>query len=82
MSDITNELWSMEFYGSFSSSSLGARIVLMSPRGEKFAKDYKLIFETINNTIKYEALPLSLKYAREKGIKQLKVLGDTKLVVN
>ena len=49
--NITNELWSMEFYGSFSSSSSGARIVLMLPRGEKFPKDYKLIFETINNTI-------------------------------
>ena len=57
---ITNELWSMEFDGSFSSSSLGARIVLMSPRGEKFPKDYKLIFETINNTIEYEALLLHL----------------------
>ena len=36
MPDITNELWSMEFYGSFSSTGSGARIVLMSPRGEKF----------------------------------------------
>jgi len=44
--------------------------------------DYKLIFETINNTMEYETLLLSLEYAREKGIKQLKVLGDTELVVN
>ena len=48
--DRTNEWWKMEFYGSFSCSNLGARIVLMSPRGKKFPKDYKLIFETINNT--------------------------------
>ena len=81
MPDITNELWSMEFDGSSSSSTSGARIVLISLKGEKFPKAYKLVFETTNNTIEYEALLLGLKYAREKGIKQIKVLGDVELVI-
>ena len=76
MPNITNELWSMKFDGSSSSSSSSARIVLISPKGEKFPKAYKLVFETTNNTTDYEALLLGLEYAREKGIKQLKVLGD------
>ena len=82
MPDITNELWSMEFDGSSSSSGSGAGIVLLSPKGEKFPKAYKLAFETTNNTAEYEALLLGLEYAKEKGIKQLKVSRDAELVFN
>ena len=45
-------------------------------------KAYKLSFETTNNIAEYEALLLGLEYAKEKGIKQLNVLGDAELVVN
>lgn len=82
MPDIANELWSMDFDGSSSSSGSGAGIVLISPQGDKFPKAYKLVFETTNNTAEYEALLLGLEYAREKGIKQLKLSGDAELVVN
>ena len=59
----------MEFDGNSSSSGSGAGIVLISPKGEKFPKAYKLAFETTNNTAEYEALLLGLEYAKEKGIK-------------
>ena len=67
--DITNESWLVEFDGSSSSSSSGARIVFMSPKGEKFPKTYNLVFETTNNTIEYEALLLVLECIKEKEIK-------------
>ena len=69
MPNITNELWSMDFDGSSSSFGSGAGIVLISPKGEKLSKAYKLAFETTNNTIEYEALLLGLEYEKEKGMK-------------
>ena len=42
---------------------------------------YKLEFETTNNTIEYEALRLVLRAAKDLGIQQLSVYGDSELVV-
>lgn len=42
---------------------------------------YKLSFPCSNNEVEYEALILGLLAAKEKGIKYLKIAGDSKLVV-
>jgi ribonuclease HI len=42
---------------------------------------YRLEFDCTNNIVEYEALLLGLELAREMGIKVLKVIGDSDLVV-
>ena len=42
---------------------------------------YKLEFVTTNNTTEYEALILGLKVAKDMGIQQIFVYGDSELVV-
>ena len=42
---------------------------------------YKLEFQTTNNVAEYEALVLGLRAAKDLGIQQLVVFGDSKLVV-
>ena len=42
---------------------------------------YKLEFITTNNTAEYEALLLGLKAAKDLGIQQISVYGNSKLVV-
>jgi len=42
---------------------------------------YKLEFITTNNTAEYEALLLGLKAAKDLGIQQISVYGDSELVV-
>ena len=42
---------------------------------------YKLEFVTTNNTTEYEALLLDLNVAKDLGIQQISVYGNSKLVV-
>ena len=42
---------------------------------------YKLEFITTNNTAEYEAFLLGLKAAKDLGIEQISVYGDSELVV-
>ena len=42
---------------------------------------YKLEFITTNNTAEYESLLLGLKDAKDLGIQQISVYGDSELVV-
>ena len=71
----------MYFDGSSSKEGAGASIVLVSPSGEVICLMYKLEFETTNNTIEYEALRLVLRAAKDLGIQQLSIYGDSELVV-
>ena len=41
-----------------------------------------MTFETTNNALENETFLLGLEYAREKGIKKLKVSRDVELVIN
>lgn len=82
VSDISSELWKMQFDRSSSSSSSGAGVVLISPLDVKFPKSYNHAFDTTNNTVECEALLLGLDFTKEKGIKKLQVMGDVELIVN
>ena len=75
------ELWKMYFDGSSSKEGAGAGILLISPGGESVSLVYKLEFVTTNNTIEYEALLLGLKAAKDMGIQQIYVYGNSELVV-
>ena len=76
-----DELWQMYYDGSSSKEGAGAGMVIISPSGENVCLMYKLEFQTTNNTTEYEALVLGLRAAKDLGIQQLVVFGDSELVV-
>ena len=49
--------------------------------GEFIFVMYKLEFKTKNNTAEYEALILGLRAAKDFGIKELAVFGDSELII-
>ena len=71
----------MYFDGSSSKEGAGACIFLVSPSGELVSLMYKLDFVTTNNTTEYEALLLGLNAAKDLGIQQISVYGDSEVVV-
>ncbi|XP_058211567.1 uncharacterized protein LOC131323740 [Rhododendron vialii] len=73
--------WMLSFDGAVGNGSRGTRIVLQSEKGEKFHLAYKLSFPCSNNEAEYEVLILDLVAAKERGIKHLKIVGDSKLVI-
>ena len=56
--------------------------MLIYPSLEKFYSSYKLQFNCTNNVAEYEALIQGLQLAQKRGIKSLRVHGDSNFVVN
>ena len=73
--------WALHFDGSSTISEGGARIVLSKSIGETVGISFKLDFPCTNNMAEYEAYLKGLAIAREMGIKRLRVIGDSNLVV-
>ena len=71
----------MRFDGSSTATSEGAGIVLYKGNGEAITKSLKFDFPCSNNATKYEAYLAGLAIAYEMGIKHLRVIGDSKLMV-
>ncbi|XP_057823611.2 uncharacterized protein LOC131035876 [Cryptomeria japonica] len=76
-----DDVWTLEFDDSYSSTESGAGIVLISPKGNLFLFSFKLQFNNTNNTTEYESLLLGMKVAQQKGIKNLHAQGDAELIV-
>ena len=76
-----DELWQLYFDGSSCKEGVGVGVLLISLGGETVKLMYKLEFITTNNTTEYEALLLGLKAAKDLGIQQISVYGDSELVV-
>ena len=75
------EQWVMKFEGSSTTHSGGVRVVLSHEEDMAVVLSFKLEFPCSNNTAEYEAYLTGLATALEMGIKHLKVLGDSNLVV-
>ena len=75
------EYWPLFFDGALKTKDSGAGLVLQSP--DCFTVEYaiKLDFPTTNKEAEYEALIAGLGLARTLRVKNLKVCGDSKLVV-
>ena len=71
----------MKFDGSSTTNSRGAGIVLYHKKEKAEALLFKLEFPCSNNTAEYEAYLTRLAIVLEIGIKHLKVIGDSNLVV-
>ena len=71
----------MKFDGSFTTQFEGVRVVLYHEEDKVVALSFKLEFPCSNNTTEYETCLTGLATALEMGVKHLRVLGDSNLVV-
>jgi ribonuclease HI len=72
----------MNFDGSKMRESLGADIILISPKGDKLHYVLQIHSTASNNVAEYEALIHGLKLAKEIGIWRILCFGDSDLVVH
>ncbi|KAJ1438452.1 Ribonuclease H domain [Sesbania bispinosa] len=73
--------WTLKFDGSPANPDGGAGVVLSNKEGEVFTISYHIGFPCTNNEAEYEALILGLHMARDLNVKQLKIKGDSKLII-
>ena len=59
----------------------GAGIVLTSPEDHTFVLSFELNFPCNNNIVEYEALLFGLSMSQEMGAENIRVIGDSNLVV-
>lgn len=59
-----------------------SRVVLLSSEGVVIHKAYKIRFLATNNMMEYKALLVGLREAQTLGVKKLRALGDSKVVVS
>ena len=76
-----NRFWAIYFDGSKTLEGSGSGYVLIDPKKNKHFLYCRLEFECMNNTGEYDALVQGLKKAIELKIKNLKVYGDSEIVV-
>uniref|UniRef100_A0A2N9FRF5 Uncharacterized protein n=1 Tax=Fagus sylvatica TaxID=28930 RepID=A0A2N9FRF5_FAGSY len=81
LAGLADSVWTLKFDGSSTTTSAGAGIVLYKDDGEAVTKSFKFDFPCSNNAAEYEAYLAGLAIAYEMGIKHLRVIGDSNLVV-
>uniref|UniRef100_A0A2N9IB95 RNA-directed DNA polymerase n=1 Tax=Fagus sylvatica TaxID=28930 RepID=A0A2N9IB95_FAGSY len=81
LAGLADSVWTLRFDGSSTATSAGAGIVLYKGDGEAVTKSFKFDFPCSNNAAEYEAYLAGLAIAYEMGIKHLRVIGDSNLVV-
>ena len=75
------EQWIMKFDESSTTYFGGVGVVLYHEEDKAVVLSFKLEFPYSNNTAEYEAYLTGLATALEMGVKHLRVLGDSNLVV-
>ena len=81
MAEEVREQWVMKFDGSSTAQLGGMEVVLYHEEDEAVALSFKLEFPCSNNTAEYEAYLTGLVTALEMGVKHLRVINDSNLVV-
>ena len=76
------KVWELYFDGSRSKNGSGGGAMLVSPRGDKYYAAFHFSFACTNNTAEYEGLIQGLEWARMRGVKRLRVFGNSELIVN
>ena len=74
--------WTMRFDRSVTTTSNGLGIVLSCKEGDTMPLSFKLGFSYSNNVAKYEVYLTGLAIALNIGIKHMRVLGESNLVVS
>ena len=79
---VENKFWILYFDGSKTLKGSGVGCVLMDPeKNNKYFISYRLEFECTNNTAEYEVLVQGLKKSMELKVKNMKVYGDSEIIV-
>ena len=73
--------WVLKFDGSSIEKSVGAGIVIISPKGIKNTLSFNLAFKCTNNQDEYEALVISLEILLELESQEIHIIGDSQLVL-
>jgi ribonuclease HI len=81
LAGLADSVWTLRFDGLSTVASAGTGIVLYKGDGEAVTKSFKFDFPCFNNVAEYEAYLVGLTIAYEMGIKHLRVIGDSNLVV-
>ena len=81
MTEEVREQWVMKFDGSSTTQSRGVGVVLYYEEDKAVALSFKLEFPCSTNTTEYEAYLTGLATALKMGVKHLKVIGDSNLMV-
>ena len=81
MHSIVSDFWTLFFDGSKTLEGLGAGCVLIDPQKNKNFLSCRLEFECTNNTAEYEALVQGLRKVIELKVSNLKVFGDSEIIV-
>ena len=83
MTSITG--WQLYFDGATNQSGFGIGILLISPQCDHIPKSVRLVcsdhHRLTNNIVEYEACITGLEIALDLGIRQLKIHGDSNLVI-
>ena len=75
------DTWKLYFDGVSNALGHGIGTVLISPEGEYYPFTAKLNFDSTNNMAEYEACIMGLQATMAKKVKNLKVYGDSALVI-
>ncbi|XP_030931049.1 uncharacterized protein LOC115956928 [Quercus lobata] len=76
------ESWKMYFDGAINQNESGIRVLLISPKGTHIPFSSRLNFPATNNATEYEACIIGLQAALGLGVKELKVYGDSALIIS
>ena len=76
-----DNFWMLFFDGSKTLEGSRAGCVLIDPKKNKHFLSCRLEFESTNNTAEYEALVQGLRKAIELKVENLKVYGDSEIIV-
>ena len=78
---VASDFWTLFFDGSKTLEGSGVGCVLIDPKKNKHFLSCRLEFECTNNTAEYEALVQGLRKAIELKVSNLKVFGDSEIIV-
>jgi ribonuclease HI len=73
--------WVVYVDGSSARGRSGVGVLFRNPKGQKFGFAIKLVFVTMNNETKYEAVIASLALSREMGATNVEIRSDSQVVV-
>ncbi|KAL0561424.1 hypothetical protein IC582_001851 [Cucumis melo] len=78
----SSDTWTMMFDRATNKVGHGMGVTLMSPDEKRYPFTTKLYFDCTNNMVEYKACSMGVRMAYEMKIKNLRVLGDSLLVVH
>ena len=76
-----SQIWTLYFDGSKSQEGSGVGCILIDQKGKHHFLSCRLEFECTNNIAEYEALVQGLKKAIDLNVKELKVFGDSEIII-